>query len=197
MLTSSSVAGATVLSLLMNGVPVQATYLQSDRNGCDVTRETARTWNKESQVHAVETRVGDWCSVGAIISGQWVSEQWRVQMVNGKTTGWRIVMPLNKDVGASSTTAHYRNAASDSWHLDIVDPQIATRIRYRQSLQSLDMHHQESQRATGRPGEPMATKSATENPLRLSRDRNGEVLLSGRHPDGGSYSVLIERGFGK
>lgn len=196
MFTTTSAAGAAMLSMMLNGLPIQATYLQGDRDGCRLAEETANDWKKQPGVTPVQIRVAQWCTVGAVISGQWVSEQWRADAINGRTSGWRIVMPLHKQVGTAAGI-HRRDLAQDPWQLDVIDPQIATRIRYRQSLQGLDAHHQESQRTTGKPLALPIASSKPEQPLRLSRHRNGEVLVSGRHPDGGSYSVLIERGIEK
>lgn len=197
MLTTSVAAGAAMLSLLVNGVPLQATYLQGDRDGCDVVRETARQWQKHHGVQAAQVKLEGWCTVGAVISGQWVSEQWRTQRVLGKVTGWRVVIPLAQRQAGVSTGAGVHISDAHSWHLDVFDREIATRIRYRQSLQSLDHHHQQSHRALGKASVLPVSSPSANHPLRLSRHRNGEVLVSGRHPDGGSYSVLIERGIEK
>lgn len=194
---TSAAAGAAMLSLVVNGLPMQASYLQSDRDGCDAAQETARLWQKDLRVKPVQTRLDGWCTVGAVIGSQWVSEQWRTPMVSGKTSGWRVVIPLGEHQRSPLQTRQTVVSALDAWHLDVVDAQIATRIRYRQSLQGLDQHHQESHRAAGGIPMPATIQVSPEHPLRLSRHRNGEVLISGRHPDGGSYSVLIERGIEK
>lgn len=191
MLTSATAAGAVTLALMINGMPVQATYLQTDQDGCEAARRSAQEWRQTAGVHPVQTKVANWCVVGAVIAQQWVSEQWRTTSVAGKTAGWRIVMPL-KAVVASD-----KDVIKQPWNLDVQDPGIATRIRYRQSLQSLDLHHRESQRASGSKEVMSSASTADDRPLKISRDRNGEVLISGRHPDGGSYSVLIDRGLGQ
>lgn len=197
MLATTSAAGAAMLSMMLNGVPIQATYMQAERDGCRLAEETANEWKKQTGVTPVQIRVANWCTVGAVIAGQWVSEQWRANVLNGKSSGWRIVMPLHRNVGALTADINQKDIAYDPWQLDVIDPQIATRIRYRQSLKGLDAHHQESQLTTGKPLASAIASSKTAQPLRLSRHRNGEVLLTGHHPDGGSYSVLIERGFEK
>lgn len=197
MLTSSAAAGAAMLSLLVNGVPLQATYLQGDRDGCDAVRDTARQWQKQHGVQAVHTKLDGWCTVGAVISGQWVSEQWRTQRIHGKANGWRVVIALAQRGAVPPSMGSHQAPDVNQWHLDVFDPEIATRIRYRQSLRSLDHHHQESHRTLDKTAAMPALNTPAAHPLRLSRHRNGEVLVSGRHPDGGSYSVLIERGIEK
>lgn len=188
----SQTLGAVALSLIVQGTPLHADYLRSTESACTMSARAAQHWRRQGHT-VVQQHVGSWCVSGTVEQGQWVAEQWRDLAVGAQ--GWRIRIPLAGTV---------RRSASDTnhWALDVMDPAIESRIRYRQSLQVLDQHHRDSATLMGARSAvggfnavPMRQTNAS--PLRLNQLDQGAVLLSGRHPDGGSYSVVIERGIVK
>lgn len=177
---------AAVMSFVMNGVPIEARFMQSDAPACVLAKRQASEWRQ--QKHAVvEQRLADWCIAGAAIGGRWVSVQWRRHATDRYATGWHVEIPLN----GSSRTAPVASAGS-VWNFDLRDRSIGTRIRFRQSGAHLASHHADSGRSVGGLAEPAVPNSTS--PLRISRSPAGQLLVSGRHPDGGAYSILIERG---
>lgn len=190
-------AAATALSMVINGVPVQATYLNGELDACQMSSRTAKHW-RSSGKKVIEERVADWCTVGTVIADRWVSEQWRspssgsVRPSGRPAFGWRIEMPLSS-VGSPNSPGRVE------WPLDILDFGISSRIRFRQSARTLDAHHRESQALVGDFGKaiPIASTDSATSGFLLSQAGGGDLLLSGPHPDGGSYSIVIKRGFGK
>jgi hypothetical protein len=168
MIITKTIASAA-LSLVINNVAVQANLLLGNANGCEMAAATAAQWRRSGAIVA-EQRVGNWCVTGRVLNGHWLSEQWEAGPRKGeKSRGWLVQIPLRPQ----HVESRHRGAALDSpWALDVLDPEIATRIRYRQSLSSPDAHHRKS----------------------LSLALKGALVLTHPHPDGGSYSVVIERG---
>jgi len=102
--------------------------------------------------------------------------------------GWRVRLPLS---GGSNPALPARLA----WPLDLVDPTIATRIQFRSSLDSLDTHHQKTLALIAGKDQLSAAPSVETsqgNPLRISRLRNGQLVVSGNSV-GTRYSVVIQR----
>lgn len=167
MLITKTIASAT-LSLIVNGTPVQASFLHGSAPGCEMSAHTATQWRSAGAV-VVEQRAGDWCTVGRVADGYWLAEQWQAKAsVGNKSRGWLVRIPLKREQGWRDSS-HSRQS---TWPLDVFDNEISARIRYRQSFDLPDDHHQKSLR------------SAPPDALVLTRP----------HPDGGSYSVVIERG---
>lgn len=193
----SQTLGAAALSLVVQGTPLHADYLRSVEPACVMSARAAQQWRSQGR-SVVQQRIGSWCVSGTVDQGQWLAEQWRD--LSAGAQGWRIRIPLASVVHRSAPDAN-------AWGVDVIDPAIESRIRYRQSLQVLDQHHRDSAVLMGaRNGAtaPDTTNARQVNsrqmntpPFRLSQLDHGAVLLSGRHPDGGSYSVVIERGVTK
>jgi hypothetical protein len=193
---SSTVLSTLALSMIINQVPVQGQYLQSDQPACQITAQQATIW-KAQGYHPVEKQVGSWCTVGTVINHMWVAEQWQPKSRAGQQTslseGWRIRIPL-------ALNQQVRNRHSGDWGLDIEDQAIQARISVRKSSGNLALHHQSSlaflqARALG--GNSAARSlvrdvHSNENAV-ISRLDNGTVVLSGRHATEGSYSVVIQR----
>lgn len=185
LLAAKAAAGA--LSLVINGTPVQATYLQGGVEACEMSARAAQVWRRSGK-KVIERRVAEWCTAGTVIAGRWVSEQWRNQPSIG-SFGWRVEIPLSSVQSAAA-------ADRGQWPLDVMDHSISTRVRYRQSTQGLFAHHRESHAlAGGASGRSALVSSQSDRgPFHLSPLGKNDFLLSGRHPDGGSYSIVIERG---
>lgn len=193
----SQTFGAAALSLIVQGTPMHADYLRSVDSACVMSARAAKQWNGQGRT-VVQQRIGSWCVSGTVDQGQWLAEQWRD--LPGGAQGWRIRIPLGGVV-------HRSGPEANAWGVDVIDPAIESRIRYRQSLQVLDQHHRDSAvlmgtRSALNPPNAMnawqtSIRQTNPPPLRLSQLDHGAVLLSGRHPDGGSYSVVIERGVTK
>jgi len=197
LMTGVTVMG--VISMVMNGLPVEATQIRSSQSGCELVAKAARAWRTPTRAVS-ETTIGRWCSVGTVADGYWVSEQWDRAMHQGWSRGWRVRIPVAAIRAASSQhSTRFAVAATNVWGLNLLDSTLGTGIRFRQSSQGLDLHHQRTlllaspaRWGTGLPGVEPAI-SRTSHPLRLSRMANGTLILSGRDPSGGSYSVLIDR----
>lgn len=184
----AGVVAAATSHWVINGLPLEATYLQSGSAGCAVATARANDWRKTGK-RVVEQRVGQWCVVGTAIDGYWLSEQWQAQSISRKGAyGWRVRIPLR----ASFRTALTKQS---DWALDVLDPSISTRIQFRSSLDSLDAHHQKSLRILG-DGVPHPQSSdprnSAGNPLRVSRLSTGDLVVSGSS-SGSRYSVVVQR----
>ena len=177
--------GSLVLSLVVNGMPVEARFLLDDGAACELAARQARTWRREKRL-VIEQRSGEWCVAGTVINDQWIAVQWRRAAQDRQSNGWHIRMPL-RATGPSVPVSHM----APTWNLDVVDRGIQARMRFRQSSNGLEVHHQGSERAL-----EMSSSVGGVTPssaIRLSRRDDGRVLVSGRHPSGGSYSVVIDR----
>jgi hypothetical protein len=160
---------ASGLSLLINGVPVQANLLNGAASGCDMSAQTAKQWRNEG-AFVVEQRVGVWCVAGTVREGVWLAEQWQEGLSSDRRSrGWLIKIPLSQPPGARRKSPH---TVQNPWALDVFDSEIKARVRYRQSLAEHDAHHRKSLAISGK----------------------GALVITQPHPDGGSYSVAIERG---
>lgn len=167
MVITKTIASAA-LSLIVNGIPVQASFLNGSVPGCEMSAHTAKQW-RSAGAFVVEQRVGDWCTVGRVAEGYWLAEQWQTNaFVGNRSRGWLVRIPLKRVQGVQDHP-HSRQAP---WPLDVFDDEIKARIRYRQSFSLPDDHHQKS--------------------LRIAP--HDALVLTRPHPDGGSYSVVIERG---
>lgn len=177
--------GSLVLSLVVNGTPVEARFLVDDGAACALAARQASTWRREKRL-VIEQRSGEWCVAGTVINDQWVAVQWRRAAQDRQSNGWHVRMPL-RAIGPSVPVSDM----APTWNLDVVDRGIQARMRFRQSSNHLDAHHHGSERALGMTSsvQELTPSSA----IRLSRRDDGRVLVSGRHPSGGSYSVVIDR----
>lgn len=173
------------LALQIGGIDLDATYLRGDRPGCAITAQRAKDWRREGRA-AIEQRVGKWCVVGAVIGDQWVAEQWDSDAPPNQAQGWRVRIPLRQMQRAAT-------AAKPDWPFGVVDRQLGVRIQLRHSLQALADHHEASllslQKQVGLIGG--ITRDLLDG--RLTTFAQGQILLSGKDPLLGSYSVLIQR----
>jgi hypothetical protein len=173
---------------VLNGLPVEATYLTSSQNGCEIAAARAKDWRRTNKA-VVEQRVGDWCVVGTVADGYWVSEQWRVHSAAAVgATGWRVRTLLRGLRMSTGTT-------SGGWQIDMVDPQISARIQFRSSHDDLQTHHTKTLSVlTGesRLAGHGSVSSARGRGLLLSRTKTGTVVLSGAATSG-RYSVVIQK----
>lgn len=188
----SQTLGAAALSLVVQGMPLHADYLRSTESACEMSARTAQQWQKQGR-SVVQQRIGQWCVSGTVEQGQWIAEQWR-DMTSG-AQGWRIRIPLSNMSGQTAL-------GLKAWGVDVIDPAIESRIRYRQSFQTLDQHHRDSAALIGvrnleRMTDASHPRKIIASPFRLTQLERGAIVLSGHHPDGGSYSVVIERGVTK
>ena len=168
MLITKTIAAAG-LSLIVNGVPVQANFLQGNALGCEMSGNTAKEWRAAGAL-VVEQRVGAWCIAGKVAQGHWVAEQWRTEpSFGGKSSGWLVRIPLQ---GERKTQRNFSGSRQAFWPLDVYDAELKTRVRFRQSPASFQEHHQKS----------------------LSAAPQNALVFTHPHPDGGSYSFVIERG---
>lgn len=185
--------GAAALSLIVQGTPLHADYLRGTDRACVMSARSAQQWQKQGRT-VVQQRIGPWCVSGTVEAGHWIAEQWRDQPTGAQ--GWRVRIPLGNLRRSSTSNAN-------AWGVDVIDPAIESRIRYRQSAQVLERHHRDSAALMGvhhGPGLDLTDASRGGSigaPLRLTQLDRATVLLSGQHPDGGSYSVVIERGVSK
>lgn len=173
------------LMLQVGGVDLNATYLHGDQSGCAIASQRAHEWRREGRV-AIEQQVGKWCVVGTVVGDQWVAEQWDSTALPGRARGWRIRIPLRQ---AAARTA----VAKSDWPLDLTDRHLGTRIRMRHSLQTLDDHHQASLMHLEKTVRLQAASTRELPGGRLTTFAQGQVLLSGKEPLLGSYSILIQR----
>lgn len=185
----SGVFAATAVHWVINGLPVEATYLKSASSGCVAASQRATVWRQAGKKVA-EQRVGQWCVVGTVVDHYWVSEQWQAESAGGPGAyGWRVRLPLVRHKEPSTSI-------QPSWPLDLFDPAISARIRFRASLDSLDTHHQKTLRSMALDPRDFPAVSApivNKNPLRISRLVNGVLVVSGSSA-GARYSVVIQRG---
>lgn len=197
--TLGSLTVMGVISMVMNGLPVEATKLQSSQQGCAVVAQRARMWRTPSRP-VVETKLSRWCSVGAVIEGYWISEQWERTTHQGFSRGWRVKIPVSAIRSMSKLPQEQPGATKASgWGLDLLDSDVSSRVRFRSSPLGLDSHHQRTLWLTNPErwgtglGHAFTPPGHTAHPFRLSRLLDGTLILSGRGPSGGSYSVLIDR----
>lgn len=168
MLITKTIA-TTALSLMVNGIPVNASFLKGNAAACEMSASTARNW-RAAGAFVIEHYVGDWCIAGRVADGYWLAEQWRRGLSTDKTsTGWLVRIPLKVQ---SRESLNVSSSRQNLWPLEVFDAEIKTRLKYRQSLASLRDHHRKS----------------------LSAAQKDALVLTHPHPDGGSYSVAIERG---
>ena len=210
----SPIVAAGVVTMMVNGTPIEATYLHSTLPGCVQSKQTARTWRSENQI-VVEQAIGPWCVAGTVIDHYWVAEQWAAnegvsaqdnRAIRGteathkalpkgvQATGWRIRIPL-------SALQKRPTLTRSDWGIDLVDSSINTRFRFRQSPLGLEHHHRKSLTMSGQDefrASHVSTfrgrEGALQHPVLLTRKPDGGVLLSGRTQRGESFSALIERG---
>ncbi len=167
MLITKTIAAAT-LSLVVNDIPLQASFMKGSAPGCEMSADTARQWRAAGDI-VVEQQVGDWCIAGKVADGVWLAEQWSTTFsTDKKSRGWLVRIPLNK-AGTRLESPPFRFS---QWPLEVFDADLKTRVRYRQSFSQPADHHQKS----------------------ISNVARGSLVLTRPHPDGGSYSVAIERG---
>ncbi len=184
----SGVFAAAATHWVVNGLPIEATYLKSESSGCAMAGARAAAWRKAGKA-VVEQRIEKWCVVGTVIERYWVSEQWQASPVGSVGAfGWRVRLPLlgRKHLGHSSHL---------SWPIDLVDPAISARIQFRSSQDNLDTHHQKTLSAfmaDGQSSKAAGTPISNLSPLRISRLNNGELVISGSSPSA-RYSVVIQR----
>lgn len=197
--TLGSLTVMGVISMVMNGLPVEATKLQSSQQGCAVVAQRARMWRTPSRP-VVETKLSRWCSVGAVIEGYWISEQWERTTHQGFSRGWRVKIPVSAIRSMSKLPQEQPGATKASgWGLDLLDSDVSSRVRFRSSPLGLDSHHQRTLWLAnpGRWGtgldHALTPPGPAAHPFRLSRLLDGTLILSGRGPSGESYSVLIDR----
>lgn len=185
----SGVFAAAAAHWVINGLPIEATYLKSASSGCIVASARASVWRQAGK-RVAEQRVGQWCVVGTVIDRHWVSEQWHAEPAGSHGTyGWRVRLPLGSYAGSSQFSQL-------GWPIDLMDPTISARIQFRASLDSLDTHHQKTlQSITSDTGavQAVTTPITNKNPLRISRLANGALVVSGSSA-GSRYSVVIQRG---
>lgn len=168
MLITKTIAAAG-LSLIVNGVPLQANFLQGNAPGCEMSGNTAKEWRSAGEV-VVEQRVGAWCIAGKVAQGHWVAEQWRTGLTpGGRSSGWLVRIPLQ---GERKTQSSFSGAHRRFWPLDVYDVELKARFRFRQSPASFREHHQTS----------------------LASVPQDALVFTHPHPDGGSYSFVIEQG---
>lgn len=173
------------LALQVGGMDLNATYLQGDRPGCVIAAQRVKDWRQEGRV-AVEQRIGKWCVAGAVVGDHWVAEQWDSDAPPARARGWRVLIPLRQK--------HSTDKAADPyWPLDVIDRQLGVRLQMRHSLDGLDNHHQASLLSLKQRVDPHAAMTRTLRDGRLTTFSQGQILLSGKDPLLGSYSILIQR----
>ncbi len=92
----SGVFAAAATHWVINGLPVEATYLKSVSSGCVAASARASVWRQTGK-KVTEKRVGQWCVVGTVIDRYWVSEQWLAENAGSQETyGWRVRLPLGQ-----------------------------------------------------------------------------------------------------
>lgn len=172
---------ATAMSLVINGLPVTAYYLKGAHDPCEMASTTAKEWRRLGNM-VVESKVGDWCTVGMVSKGEWIAQQWRAigtpntstrlgQSRSYRSEGWRTHIPLQ---GLSSRSI----SRSGVWDLDLIDRSIGTRIQFRRSQATFASNEQLS------PASPVIFKSFGK----------GGLWVDGLDPSGGHYSIAIQRG---
>ena len=172
---------ATAMSLVINGLPVSAYYLRGVHDPCEMASTTAKEWRSHGNA-VVESKVGDWCTVGMVSNGEWIAQQWRAigtfstparsgQSRSYRSEGWRTHIPLHGFGRRSISSARV-------WDLDLIDRSIGARIQFRRSPESPASHLQVS------PTSPVTFKSFGK----------GGLWVDGLDPSGGHYSIAIQRG---
>lgn len=172
---------ATALSLVVNGMPISATYVQSVQDPCEVTGSVAAEWRRKGDKVA-QSKVGPWCTVGTVKDGVWIAEQWRLTGQNQamprstrssrlRSEGWRIRVPLEGLASGSGRRTH-------PWQLDVIDRSLGARIQFR-SLSDMDLRSAQ------------LTKT---RPLILASSSNGGLIVKGLDHIGRGYAVAIQRG---
>jgi hypothetical protein len=56
---SSPIVAAGVITMMVNGTPIEAIYLHSTLPGCVQSKQTAHTWRSEKHI-VVEQAIGPW-----------------------------------------------------------------------------------------------------------------------------------------
>jgi hypothetical protein len=172
---------ATAMSLVINGLPITAYYLKGAHDPCEMASATAKEWRRQGNA-VVESKVGDWCTVGMVSKGEWIAQQWRAigtpntytrsgQSESHRSEGWRTHIPLH---GFSNRSL----SRSGVWNLDLIDRSIGTRIQFRRSQAASVPNGQLS------PASPVIFKSFGK----------GGLWVDGLDPSGGHYSIAIQRG---
>jgi len=191
-MTSAALAAVT-LSLVVNQVPMTAIFLQDPRPPCELTQLRAAAWKKEG-ILAVQHRVGQWCSVGAVSNGQWIAEQWRRSASANKSEGWSIQIPLQTPSGQTQSVSGLRQI--NGFGLDVKDQSIQSRLQFRQSPVPLHQHHLQTLKLikAQQPNISIIDRSPRQQAdLLMHQTDSGGMILSGAHPITGSYSVAIHR----
>lgn len=159
---------SVALSLVVNGISMQANLLHGNVSGCEMSAATAKQWRALGAI-VTEQQIGAWCVVGKVADGFWHAEQWEAARTSSqRSRGWQVRIPLS----AHKTGWYAPSRVGSSWALDVFDPEINARFRYRQSYLSPDAHHKKS----------------------LSLAQRHSIVMTRPHPDGGSFSVAIDRG---
>lgn len=178
----SALAG---LALQVGGVEMNATFLQANQPGCVIAAQRAKDWRQEGKL-AVEQRIGKWCVAGTVQNDYWVAEQWDADAPPSRAQGWRVRIPIRQIQNTAQAANHY-------WPFTVLDRHLNVRLQMRHSLQTLDDHHQASllnlEKQIGRHSG--AVQHLPDG--RLTTFDQGQILLSGRDPLRGSYSILIQR----
>lgn len=173
------------LVLQVGGVDLNAAYLHSVQSGCAIASQRAQEWRREGRL-AIEQQVGKWCVVGAVVGAEWIAEQWDSTASPGRARGWRIRIPLGQAAARTAVT-------KSDWPLDVTDRHLGARIQMRHSLQTLDDHHQATLMRLKKTDRLQAASTRELPGGRLTTFAQGQVLLSGKEPLSGSYSILIQR----
>ena len=203
---SSAAIAATTLSLLLNGVPLQSTYLRSADPPCLMTQKVAASWRAQGH-RVVEKTLSQWCSVGTVIAGRWVAEQWRQAPGQTGSEGWRVHIPLDKFASASTKSASSVTSAASAfstarapWGLQVHDLGIRSAIQVRRSSSGLEVHHKATIGLISRESGGVAALGAfKEQVIRrsphalVSQVGHGVTVVSGQTQATGSYSVVIRR----
>ncbi len=209
---SSAAIAATTLSLLLNGVPLQSTYLRSADPPCLMTQKVAASWRAQGH-RVVEKTLSQWCSVGTVIAGRWVAEQWRQAPGQTGSEGWRVHIPLDKFASASTKSASSVTSAASAasatsalsavhipWGLQVHDLGIRSAIQVRRSSSDLEVHHKATIGLISRESGGVAALGAfKEQVIRrsphalVSQVGHGVTVVSAQTQATGSYSVVIRR----
>lgn len=172
---------ATAMSIVINGLPVTAYYLKGVHEPCDMARATAKEWRRHGKV-VVQSKVGEWCTVGMVRDGEWIAQQWRSigkahfpvgrgQSRAYQSEGWRTHIPI------AALSRGIPGGKSD-WDLDVIDRSTGTRIQFRQGQGRFASHAQLS------AASPIAVRSFG----------SAGLWVDGLDFSGGQYAIAIQRG---
>lgn len=188
MSTAASVA-SSVLSLMLNGVPIQASYLESKEAPCEAAKQAAAKWTTQGFLVA-ESEVAGWCTAGTVIDGTWIAEQWRRVRPATLSQGWRLAIPL------AGSQARGRLTGIKSG-LEIVDLDVKAQISVQRSPSDPVSHHRKSLAAAGEKNlrgfsgtSPIGEEGSTHLISRVGRHG---LIVTGAESGVGSYSVVIKR----